>query len=56
MKKVVKVTILVLVALALINGGKTHSYQKGNVEQNGNQQVSLMDFDNSGDPEYISIY
>lgn len=55
MKKLVKIALLALVVMALINGGKMNQSQKGIVDNNPNQ-VTLMDFGNSGDPEYVAAF
>lgn len=55
MKKIIKVAFLALMLMALINGGKINSYQRTWGDHNGSQ-ITLLDFGNSGDPEYITAF
>ncbi len=55
MKKLVKIAFVAFVLMALVSGGKFNQTQKSSVDNNPNQ-VTLMDFDNSGDPEYLVAF
>ncbi|MFA5467011.1 MAG: hypothetical protein WC251_04080 [Candidatus Izemoplasmatales bacterium] len=53
MKKLMKVAIIALFGIALLSQGYRNMVGKGVVE-NRNPEVVLVDFDNSGDPEYVA--
>ena len=55
MKKIVKIAVLALVLFALVSGGKAYFEQKA-IRNIDSDQVVLVDFDNSGDPDYVSLY
>lgn len=52
MKKLLKVTLLLVVALAIVNF-VTVSRVKTNV-QTSNPEVVLVDFEDSGEPEFVA--
>jgi|GEM_PF-2828354 len=54
MKKLVKIAFVAFVLMGLLSGGKFNQSQKG-IDNNPNQ-VTLMDFNNSGDPEYLVAF
>jgi hypothetical protein len=54
MKKILKVALLVVIAFALILGKGLNTQNKSNTTPNN--EVTLVDFDNSGDPEFVSLY
>ncbi|MBN2696756.1 MAG: hypothetical protein JXR38_04375 [Bacilli bacterium] len=54
MKTLVKMVILALVMFALVSGGRTYFEAKN--KDISSDQITLVDFDNSGDPDYVSLY
>ena len=55
MKKLVKMAFVAFVLMALVSGGRFNQSQKGIVDNHPNQ-VTLMDFENSGDPECLVAF
>ena len=53
MKKLLKMAFVALFGLALLSFGFRNMMDKGVVE-NGNPKIVQVDFDNSGDPEYVA--
>ncbi|MGI6392598.1 MAG: hypothetical protein ACOX16_03170 [Candidatus Izemoplasmatales bacterium] len=53
MKKIFKVAVIALFGLALLSFSFKSMMDKG-VVGNDNHRVVMVDFDNSGDPEYVA--
>jgi len=54
MKKILKVALLMVIAFAFILGKGLNTQSKSNTTPNN--EVTLVDFDDSGDPEFVSLY
>ncbi|HOP57329.1 MAG TPA: hypothetical protein PLH02_04785 [Bacillota bacterium] len=51
MKNLVRIFLAALVVMAFIGLGKAYMVQKAHVDNN---QIVLVDFEDSGEPEYIA--
>jgi hypothetical protein len=51
MKKILKVALLVVIAFAFVIGKGLNTQSK--IHTVSNDEVTLVDFDNSGEPEYV---
>jgi hypothetical protein len=51
MKKILKVALLVVIAFAFVIGKGLNTQSK--IHTFSNDEVTLVDFDNSGEPEYV---
>lgn len=54
MIKILKVALLMVIAFAFILGKGLNTQSKSNTTPNN--EVTLVDFDDSGDPEFVSLY